>query len=731
MYFRDLKILIFFLMTCTMTAQTDIIFKNRSGLANGILSTSDATDQAAFILKRELDKAFSSPFVINNKKSDASEIILVIDSMQSAPGNFVIKSDAQDIYLIAADAKYLKYAVYSLLEYWGFRKFTATVAYIPEFKKLAYPKNSTKIVKPAFEYRALFFPDGYDADFREWHKLDWHIDDFGLWGHSFNRLLPPKIYFTQNPQLFALYEGKRRPESLCMSNDTVVDLVAKSMQEIIAKQSDAKFYSVSQNDDMVYCECAECSKLNKISGGPQGSLYHFLNKIALRFPDTRITTLAYLHTYKPPTDIAIQPNIHTIFCPIEQNRGSALANNQAFTQTLERWKNTTSQLFVWDYVVQFSNYMSPFPNWHTFSDNYKLFKKNNVKGLFVQGYADVPGDLSELRQYVLAKLLWDPSIDIDATTNDFLRGYYGKAAPAIKKYLDLLTYNQQQDNQFLDIYSGPVQSRNSFLRPAAMDQYDQLIEEAEALVALDHEFLNRVVKLRMALEFVYFEQSKFYGKEAHGMFVTNTEGKTTTRKGLTERVKIFTQKCRDLGIYELSEEGLTPEKYYEEWLEIAANQVTHNGEKIDVKFVTAPDENFEGKGSYGLVDGNRGYKDFNINWLGWYGNNPELELTTADIKYKKIRINFLEDQRHWIFPPKAIVIYGWAAGKWQKIGEEKFADLTENYRKSIKSWDYDSNNFSKFTTIKIIVLNQEGLPSWRQRKFKEPMVMIDEIEFYD
>jgi hypothetical protein len=39
----------------------------------------------------------------------------------------------------------------------------------------------------------------------------------------------------------------------------------------------------------------------------------------------------------------------------------------------------------------------------------------------------------------LAKLLWDTTIDIQATTNDFLRGFYGKAAPYISEYLDLLS----------------------------------------------------------------------------------------------------------------------------------------------------------------------------------------------------------------------------------------------------------------------------------------------------
>jgi len=79
---------------------------------------------------------------------------------------------------------------------------------------------------------------------------------------------------------------------------------------------------------------------------------------------------------------------------------------------LIKWRNANKNLFVWDYTVQFANYMSPFPNIAYFEANYKTFKENDVKGLFVQGYADVPGDLSELRQYLLAKLLWDASIDV-------------------------------------------------------------------------------------------------------------------------------------------------------------------------------------------------------------------------------------------------------------------------------------------------------------------------------
>ena len=335
-----------------------------------------------------------------------------------------------------------------------------------------------------------------------------------------------------------------------------------------------------------------------------------------------------------------------------------------------------------------------------------------------------------MRQYLLAKILWDTETDIETTTDDFLRGFYGKAASYVKKYLNLLSENQKKSNADLDIYSGPVQSRNTFLSPEAMNQYDQLLDEALVAVDGDLTLESRINKLRLALEFVFFEQSKFYGNDQHGMFVINKRGEKEVKNGLTERVFKFAEACNQFGIYELSEAGLSPNKYYEDWLEIAKETTTHLGEKIQVNFLTAPAEEFTGKGSYGLVDGTRGYKDFNINWIGWYGTNPEIELMTKNVKFNQIKINFLNDQRHWIFLPKKISIYGFKKGKWNLINEKNIVTLTEDYIVTTSQIEIQDNKFNTFEKIKVVVKNQDDLPAWRKRKNKKPMVMIDEIELY-
>ncbi|SHN67236.1 protein of unknown function [Flavobacterium fryxellicola] len=720
-------------------AQSNIIIENETGNENTIIIHDEIAKPAAEILKTYLDKSFTNPFLVQTNdepKKMASSIYLVISKLKNKKdqNSFRIKSDEKDIYLIAPNEKLLRYAIYTLLENWGFRKFTAQDLYFPKLKKVVFPKNTDKTHHPSFEYRVLFYPDAFDEDFRDWHKLDWHLNDFSIWGHSFQTLLPAKEFFKTNPEFFAFYEGKRRPESLCMTSELVVEKVIKKISQISAENPNASFISVSQNDDAVYCECEQCKSLNEKHGGPQGSLYFFLNKIAKHFPKTKIATLAYQHTYKAPINLKIRPNIHTLFCPIELNRGKSIAadlENKPFINILHTWGKTTSNLYLWDYTVQFSNYLSPFPNIHTFSDNYKLFKQNNVKGLFVQGYADVPGDFSELRQYLLAKLLWNTEIDLEDTTDDFLRGFYGNASSAVKEYLNLLTKNQENSNRPLDIYSGPIQNRNTFLSPKAIDQYDQLLNEAAMSVREDPVLHSRINKLRLTLEYVFFEQSKFYGTDKHGMFVITTEGKKEVKAGLTERVLQFAEACNALGIYELSEEGLSPNKYYENWLEITKNTATHLGEKLEVNFITPPAIEYSAKGSSSLVDGIKGHTDYNINWTGWYGNNPEIELITNRLDFNRIQLHFLDNQRNWIFLPKKITLFGYKNKKWNLITEKKIVNLVETYEVKTSEIELTDTSFHSFDKIKLVIHNQDDLPVWRKRKNKKPMVMIDEIELYN
>jgi hypothetical protein len=713
-----------FILNPKMMSQNEIIFQQSA--SNTHISYTDAQClPAAKILKENLDKISPASFEIDTDKSENG---IVLEIFQSGEKDFFeINSDTKKITLKATSALFLEYAVYSLLELWEIRKFTPEYTYYPKFEVLKYPKNKHIKEQPSFDFRGLLYPGVYDQDFRKWHKIDWYLDDFGLWGHTFEQLVPAE-YFKEDPKMFALYDHKRHREAICYSNDTVFKIMQNNIAKAIQEKPNAGYFSVSHNDDVVYCECSECQKLNQKYGSPQGAHYYFLNKIAKQFPKTKIVTLAYLFSYQPPQNLILASNLYPMVCPIEADRGQVLneGNNIGIKRMLQKWTQLSKNVMFWDYTVEFSNYVSPFPNLHTFSPNYAFLNAIGIKGVFAQGYADVPGSFSELREYLLAKLLWNSALDIKQTTSDFVRGYYGKAAPFIQEYLENLTKNQKEKNIYLDIYSNPVAQRNSFLSSENMALYDDLLSKAENA---DEDILikKRIKKLRLDLEYVFFEQAKFYGKEPHGMY-QKKDGAFSVKDNLENRVEDFTKNCTQFEIYELSEGGLTPPEYLTQWKYIAKNNVVdHLGENLKYEFVTQPTSDYNAKKENGLKDGIKGYKDFNINWTGWYGQNAELIIDCNNTDFNTLEFQCLEDQRHWIFLPSKIILKGLRNQKWEIIKEQKNQELTENYNVNIQNYNVDNISFRIFDKIKIILTQEQKVPAWRERKNKKPMLMVDEI----
>merc|ERR1711964_784020 len=81
----------------------------------------------------------------------------------------------------------------------------------------------------------------------------------------------------------------------------------------------------------------------------------------------------------------------------------------------------------------------PQPNLYVLKPNMQFFVENHVTELFPQADPfNKMGEFSELRAYLLSKLMWNPDYDVDKGMNAFLDGYYGAAAEPIHAYIDML-----------------------------------------------------------------------------------------------------------------------------------------------------------------------------------------------------------------------------------------------------------------------------------------------------
>ena len=184
-----------------------------------------------------------------------------------------------------------EYAAYSLLELLGCRKYSPRDSFIPELKNLRLPDFPPTVENPAFPYRELWYEPASNDAWARWHKLKTRSrkdEEWGMFVHTFDQLCPAKEYFTEHPEYFAFNGAQRSPGQLCLSNDTVQQIVTAALREKIREKPAARYWSVSQNDNYDYCKCPRCAASDRRFGSPAGTLLAFVNNVAAAFPDKTI-----------------------------------------------------------------------------------------------------------------------------------------------------------------------------------------------------------------------------------------------------------------------------------------------------------------------------------------------------------------------------------------------------------------------------------------------------------
>ncbi|MFC4870734.1 DUF4838 domain-containing protein [Negadavirga shengliensis] len=516
-----------------------------------------------------------------------------------------IRSTGQKLLITGGPKKGTIYGVYTFLEkYLDCRKYSSTVDDIPKKKTIKInPIDDLDI--PAFSFREVFYHDVYTPEYMDWHKLHSHggrgtsPTEWGYWVHTFHTLLDPMEYGESNPEYFSFYDGKRhsglvpswdgksvQPEAqLCLSNPEVLEIVCENLKVAMDKKPEALYWSVSQNDNVNYCQCEHCAaldaqyaayapeeKMYATHGGQypalgMGSLLTFVNKVAERFPDKIISTLAYQYTRVPPKGIVPRKNVNIMLCSIESTRNEPIETGDlSFSSDLEGWGKLTDNILVWDYTIQFSHLLSPFPNLRTLQPNVQFLRKNRVSAVFEQGNIQSGGEFAELRAYLLAKLLWNPDVDIEKEMDGFLDAYYGKAARHVKQYINLLHDNNQgYTGRKLSIFGSPVKETDSYLTPELISEYNTIFDNAEKAVRKHPEQLDRVRSARLPVFYAMLEIMKDNQVSSPRPVGSLQNGKAKLTPETSQLLYDFIYHCLRTNVSRLSEWHTPPREYLEKY----------------------------------------------------------------------------------------------------------------------------------------------------------------------
>ncbi len=355
-------------------------------------------------------------------------------------------------------------------------------------------------------------------------KWGGHIN-YALFVHTFNTLVPPSQYFEEHPEYYSEHNGKRDTRQLCLTNPEVVKIATQTALRSLKERPNAEIISVSQNDGGGYCQCPKCLVLDEAEGSHAAQLIHFVNQVAAgiekEYPDVLISTLAYMWSIKVPKTLRPRQNVvirlATDTCmwrrpfvsvrndegPVPRAASWGLAeapNKLSFKKFFLGWCKVTDNISIWDYWTNFAHYPAPTPNMEVVADNIRFFTEHKVGGIFGESEG---ADREAMKNWVETKLLWDPSRNVRELMKDFIWGYYGRAAPAIARYNDLLGSIRKgfPDVREMHSWTPPSGRGTDYLSQEFLDGATVLFNEAERM-ADNEEILHRVERDRLSIMYV-------------------------------------------------------------------------------------------------------------------------------------------------------------------------------------------------------------------------------------
>ncbi len=687
------------------------------------------------------------PIISDNHRKGKNEIILGynkhlealkadIPKMDMETDGFLIKTIGKSLVIIGGSENGLLYGVFNFLEhYLDCRMYTSSVIIVPKRKNIYLPEIDDYQV-PVFAIRDVHYKDAYEKTYAEWHGLvSIHKAVMGLGVHSFDRLVPPEEYFDEHPEYYSLIDGKRVNKSqLCLSNEKVVDVVEASLKTMMDKNPGIKYWGVGQNDNNRYCQCAGCRTIDEREGSQSGSILHFVNQVANRFPKKTIVTLAYHYSRKTPKHLKPVDNLNIFLCNIECNRSKSIIDDpqsEDFRNDIENWGKVTDNIWVWDYVVHFHGYVSPFPNLHVLQPNIKFFAENNVGAMFQQGDLYGGGEFSELKAYLIAKLLWDPYIDIDSLRNDFLTGYYGDAGIYIEQYIDIIHDASEIYGKNLHHKINPLTHTDDYLSPVMMGIYHRIFDRAEKAVENDSTYLKRVKIARLPIEYIDLEIAKRKGKEEGGFFEKDADGSTKQRPEMLGKLESFVKICKESGVDFLKEKHVSPDEYLESNMRsVKLSALDHLAIGCTVQSESKANLKFENADYSILTDGFRGSTDWSYAWLG-FGDDMEIIIDLGEPKeISMVQPEFIFDQKRWTFLPDHVICSISEDGEhFVEVGKLTHDVPLKRTEALIEPFDFQFEK-TKARYIKIYAKNIGVNPRWHRFSGGNASIFIDEIMVY-
>ncbi len=399
-----------------------------------------------------------------------------------ADNGYIIEIESDSVVINGNGQRGLIHGIYAFLEkYCGCKWYARDVISVPESSSLSFPSGEKTVYEPFFEYT--------DTD---WYATDMEYsvangltggtcrDIPAEYGGDVNYLGPSchtlstyfcssEKYFEEHPEYFALNNGKRNSNQLCLTNEATYEIVLSEVMELLKNEHNPneslQIVSLTQADNYDMCQCDNCKSIDNENGSHAGTMITFVNRIAKEvkaagYNNVAIDTFAYQYTRKTPTAVEPDDNVIVRLCTIECCFAHALDDdscqqNVALMEDLKNWGEICDRVYIWDYTTNYNHTVGIFPDFGVIQRNVQIFLENNVKGIYEEGnyyIATCDAEFGDLRSYLLSKLMQNPYIDFDAEMSGFNNEFYGSAGTYITEFIKMTMDNPCAEGGHVGIY---------------------------------------------------------------------------------------------------------------------------------------------------------------------------------------------------------------------------------------------------------------------------------------
>lgn len=335
----------------------------------------------------------------------------------------------------------------------------------------------------AFEYRGIYSPSNTDADqmpILGVHNVDF---DWGLWGHNIGKVFEGNV----PAQARALVGGRRSDSQWCFSSD---ELYRAYERYIIDNYGDGTAdaptrFSVMPNDNGEVCQCPACRAAGNTPTSATPAVTRMVERLARRFPHQLFFTSAYATTQTPPTH-KLPANagvlVSAMDLPLVAGDGAqAVAAQTAkakarFGQTIKDWQRCTDRVYVWDYMRNFDDYLTPYPCLHALQDRLRYYRQLGIRGVFFNGSGYDYASFDDVQTYVLTQLLLNPEADVDAGIRAYLAATYPVTGQLLDSYYTSL--ETAAAGHVLPWYGGIADAVAAGVDPTALNRFVAQLEVA-------------------------------------------------------------------------------------------------------------------------------------------------------------------------------------------------------------------------------------------------------------